>query len=282
LSYIVTEDGVRLHYRTAGSGPDTVVVPNAIYLYDQFQTLAHGRTLIFFDMRNRGQSDSISDPAKLSRGIHHDVDDIETVRRHFGVDRVDLIGHSYLALVAILYAMRYPEHVNRIVQIGPPSPFFGKQYPPDQMCADAVLGDVWGQLGELQKQRESTDPIEFCRKWWAIMLRMFVADGAGVSKIADWGFCDFPNERNFMGHFMGNILPSLQALTFMPEDFAKVTAPVLTIHGRKDRNSPYGGGMEWSSLLPHARLVTVENGAHVPWIEAPEMVFGEIERFYGR
>jgi len=32
-------------------------------------------------------------------------------------------------------------------------------------------------------------------------------------------------------------------------------------------------------MLPNARLVTVENAAHVPWIEAPERVFGSIERF---
>ena len=32
-------------------------------------------------------------------------------------------------------------------------------------------------------------------------------------------------------------------------------------------------------LLPNARLVTVENAAHAPWIEAPELVFGSIEKF---
>jgi pimeloyl-ACP methyl ester carboxylesterase len=32
-------------------------------------------------------------------------------------------------------------------------------------------------------------------------------------------------------------------------------------------------------ILPNARLVTVENAAHVPWIEAPEKVFGSIETF---
>ena len=31
--------------------------------------------------------------------------------------------------------------------------------------------------------------------------------------------------------------------------------------------------------MPDARLVTVENAAHVPWIEAPEKVFGSIETF---
>lgn len=56
-------------------------------------------------------------------------------------------------------------------------------------------------------------------------------------------------------------------------------APVLIIHGRRDRQGPYGGVREWSMKLQDARLVTVDNAAHVPWIEAPENVFGAIETF---
>lgn len=33
-------------------------------------------------------------------------------------------------------------------------------------------------------------------------------------------------------------------------------------------------------MLPDARLVTVENAAHVPWIEDPDRVFGSIKEFF--
>jgi pimeloyl-ACP methyl ester carboxylesterase len=71
----------------------------------------------------------------------------------------------------------------------------------------------------------------------------------------------------------------MQALQLRPEDFAKVTVPVLIVHGMKDRSAPYGGAREWSFLLPDARLVSVEQAAHAPWIEAPEEVFGAITTF---
>jgi pimeloyl-ACP methyl ester carboxylesterase len=38
--------------------------------------------------------------------------------------------------------------------------------------------------------------------------------------------------------------------------------PVLTIHGTKDRNAPYGSGREWAFNLPNARLLTIKGGAH--------------------
>jgi pimeloyl-ACP methyl ester carboxylesterase len=54
---------------------------------------------------------------------------------------------------------------------------------------------------------------------------------------------------------------------------------VLVIHGRKDRSAAYGGGRDWALRLPHARLVTVDRAAHVPWIEEPALVFDAIETF---
>src|ERR1035438_7951725 len=93
-------------------------------MLDDFKSLADERTLIAYDPRNRGRSDQSGDG-----DIHRDVDDIDTVRRHFAIDRVDLIGHSYVGLMVALYGMKYPGHVNRIVQIGPMQLVADKKYP---------------------------------------------------------------------------------------------------------------------------------------------------------
>ena len=99
------------------------------YLFDYFKDLNDDWTLIFYDPRNCHCSDHVSDRTKLKRGIHHDVDDLDAVRRHFEITQVDVIGHSYLGMMVILYAVKYSAHVNRVVQIGPLQPFFGKQVP---------------------------------------------------------------------------------------------------------------------------------------------------------
>ena len=63
------------------------------------------------------------------------------------------------------------------------------------------------------------------------------------------------------------------------ESVAKLTVPVLTIHGRKDRNAPYGGGREWNLLLPTARLIRIEGAAHMSWVKFPDTVFPNIDVF---
>jgi pimeloyl-ACP methyl ester carboxylesterase len=278
MGYLTTGDGVRLFFRRVGDGPKAVLIPNGFHLLDDFERLSDGRTLIYYDLRNRGWSDPVSDPAKLARGIHNDVDDLDAVRRHFGTNQIDVIGHSYLGLTVILYAMKYPGHVNRVVQIGTMQPNAGKQYAAQLTCADAILTEVFSKLGELQKERESMDPVEFCKKFWDILRVIYVSDPADAGKIK-WGRCELANERNFMRYWNESIFPSIKELDF--NDLSNSLAPVLTIHGMKDRSAPYGGKREWAMMLPNARLLSIENASHAPWVEAPELVFGAIETFLG-
>jgi proline iminopeptidase len=276
--YITTEDGVRLYFQTVGSGPKPVLIPNGFYFLDDFRHLADGRTLIFYDVRNRGRSDEVTDPARLARGIEQDVDDLDAVRRRFGIERVDVIGHSYIGLMLGLFAMKYATHVGRVVLLGPAQPDAAKQYPADLTCADEVFAEVMAKIGQMMKEPPSGDPVEACKKFWSVLRVIYVADPKDADRI-DWGRCDLPNERNFRRYWIGQIWPSMQSLKLAAEDFAKATSPVLIVHGTKDRSSPYGGGREWAMQLPNARLVTVENAAHAPWIEAPDLVFGSIKIF---
>jgi hypothetical protein len=44
-------------------------------------------------------------------------------------------------------------------------------------------------------------------------------------------------------------------------------------------NAPYGGGRQWSMLLPDSRLISVPGAAHMSWVEAPELIFSSIDTF---
>jgi proline iminopeptidase len=276
--HVIADDGVRLFVQRIGNGSDAVIIPNRVYLSDAFARLSNRRTLVFCDPRNRGCSDHVTDLSKVERGVHHDVDDFDAIRRHFGFDRVSLIGHSYMGVAVALYAMKYPERARRIVQIGPMGPDDSQQYPPHLTNADATLGDVLARLGELQKERPSLDACDFCKRFWATLRPLYVVDPADADRLG-WEPCDLPNETAFMKPWTEHVLPSIQRLQLTAADFNHVDAPVLVIHGRKDRSAAYGGGRDWALRLPHARLVTVDRAAHVPWIEEPALVFGAIETF---
>jgi pimeloyl-ACP methyl ester carboxylesterase/catechol 2,3-dioxygenase-like lactoylglutathione lyase family enzyme len=279
--YVTTADGVRLFYRKAGSGSQTVIVPLGFMLFQDFQSLAKDRIMIFYDMRNRGHSDSLTDTSKIS--IQADVDDLEAVRRHFNAPKVSLIGESYLGMMVVLYATQHPEHVERIVQIGPVPRKFGTKYPPEYTAQDTDKIPDPAQMKNLERLRaegfEKTHPREYCEQDWAVTRTMLVGNPVNAEK-AGPGYCEFSNEwpTNLDKHFEASIR-SIERLQIRDEDLARVTMPVLTIHGTRDRNAPYGSGREWAATLPDARLLTVEGAAHFPWLDNPALVFSSITDF---
>jgi pimeloyl-ACP methyl ester carboxylesterase len=285
--YLTTRDDVRLFYRSVGAGR-ALIVSNATQLFEDFKSLGVGRNLIAYDLRNRGRSDAVKEPSKIGRGIQHDVEDLEDVRRHFRIDQFDVIGHSYLGMMVVLYALEHPDHVRRVVQIGPAQPDASRTYPPHLRNDDGVLQEtlevlrqVSGEMGELLRSGRSDGARALYKMSGPRFLRLLVADPAQVGRLAHWDFSDLPNEITGIRHWQENIEPSIRRLGLTRQRIAQLSAPVLTLHGVKDRNAPYGGGREWALWLSNARLVTIEAAAHVPWIEAPQQVFGSIETFLG-
>jgi pimeloyl-ACP methyl ester carboxylesterase len=111
------------------------------------------------------------------------------------------------------------------------------------------------------------------------MRHQLVGNPANVDKLGP-SKCEMPNEwlehRN--AHF-GTLIGTLGQVGFSRADATEITASVLTIHGTKDRNAPYGCGREWSLILPNARLITIPGAAHHSWVEAPDIVFSAIDTF---
>jgi proline iminopeptidase len=280
--FVKVEDGVELHYVKAGSGAQTVILPARLFAFADFGWLAERYTLISYDMRNRGRSSRVEDLAKIS--LEADVADLEAMRRHFGAEKVHLVGYSYLGLVVVLYALEHPERVARIVQLGPVPLKFGTEYRPEYVATDRqqVIDRHGGaKLRELrQKEYHTTHPREYCEEEWRVVRFMLVGDPDRVERLGS-GVCESPNEwpvnlaRHFERHFVG----SVQKLDVPRERVARLQQPVLTIHGTLDRNAPYGAGREWAYLLRDGRLLTLQGAAHQAFAERPEVVRPAVDEF---
>ena len=275
--YVTADDGLRLFYKRVGEGPLALML-NGVPLADDFMPLADSRSIVFFDNRGRGRSDAVRDRSQIERGIHHDVDDLDAIRRHFGAAQVDVIGHSYAAVTAALFAMKYPAHANRIIQIGAMAPGAPRQYPPTLSHVDDVFRKAMADIAEFMKDPEARVSVEQCQRFWSVINPVYVTNPADVTKLR-WMRCDLENERTFLPLWMHHLQPSIHALKLTADGGAHMRTPVLVIHGRKDRSGPYGGGRDWAALLPNARLLTIEEGGHVPWIEAPDDVLGAMRTF---
>jgi pimeloyl-ACP methyl ester carboxylesterase len=277
---VETAPGVTLYYEKYGGGPRVVLVPGRLFLARDFASLAKpDRTLIFYDMRNRGASSQVTDGAKLT--IIEDVKDLEALREHFGLRKFDLVGYSYLGLMTALYTATHPDRVGRLVQIGPVPRQFPGDYPPEERAGKRTPSEAERSAEAAYKQAQASRadqrtlcPLQY--RYWAFSL---VVDPANAARVPD--NCQYENEwpANFDAH-LGAHFADIQKRPIAAAQFEKLELPVLVIHGKLDGNAPYGAGREWARTFPNARLLTVDRGAHNAWLDDPGVIT-DVDRFLG-
>ena len=273
--FVTTADGVKLHYRKMGRAPVTVIVPLGFLLWDHARQLADMATVIAYDMRNRGQSSKV---AKAT--IADDIRDLEAIRAHFNVDRFVPIGYSYLGKMAAMYAMQHPSRVSRIVQLGPAEINFGTQFPAGLTEPQATMGlpdDLRARYMAMREQKDRDERV-FCELQNEVFSYLLVGNPENRTRLKPT--CHLENEwpLNFARH-VEHHWDSVKKVEITDADLKKVTMPVLTIHGTRDRNAPYGGGREWALRLPDARLVTIPGAAHAVYLEDPLRVWSSVRQF---
>jgi pimeloyl-ACP methyl ester carboxylesterase len=260
----MTPDSVRLYYRVAGHGPETVIAPFALYHDSALDGLAAGgRRVVTYDPRGRGRSDSVA-AHKVSLG--HLLLDLETIRGAVGADSVALIGWSGGGMEMFVYALRNPGRVIRLVQLAPVAPRFVPYS--DQMFQDreqrtdsAARAALRGRIaaGEFR-----SDPAAECRAQAAVTLPPLFADPSRPPATPD--VCRFPNEySDRIGAYFGALFRSIVNYDWR-DSLAAVSIPRLVIHGARD-NIPLAGNEEWVIGQPNARILVLNRSGHWPHYE---------------
>jgi proline iminopeptidase len=281
--YIQTDDGLRLYYRQAGTGADVVIVPGACWCAADLAVLAHQRTLLFYDQRGRGASDS--DAGGVEWWTEYEPRDLDAVRRHFGLERLALIGWSYLGGVVILYTLAHPERVQRLVlmsAIAPRSPAPYDDPAARQQKAEARLDPGAVQRLEAARQagRDHTDPIGYCREELQVYRPQQLGKREALAHMRS-DPCIYPNEwPDQRAEHQRKHFPAESWERDWRAAVSSINVPTLVIHGTEDLIS-VAAAREWATSLPNARLLLLPEVGHFPHLEAPELFFPAVEQFLG-
>ena len=280
--YVLVEGGVRLYYCTAGSGPNEVIVPSACGLKaDLVEPLARGRRLIFYDKRGRGGSDT--DPDESHIWTDYEVRDLEAVRRHFGLERVSIMGWSYMGGVSALYAASHPERVERLILMCPVSPRSDAPYDDPEEAErkaaarlDSARAERLKALQEAGKDVE--DPVNTCREHIRVYYPLKMGKPEALARMPS-DPCLFPNEwpHKMSEHWRIHFPPASLERDWRSEA-SSIEAPTLVIHGTEDL-IPLDASREWAMAIPKARLLSIPGVGHFPHLEAPEVFFPAVNRF---
>jgi proline iminopeptidase len=273
---------VRLFYRVVGTGRDTVVVLHGgpgftmEYFADDLAPLAERHSLLFYDQRGTGRSSLVSDSAALDG--QRFAEDLEAVRQHFGIARLTLLGDSWGAGVAALYATRYPERVGRLLVVGP-IPARRAELQEAFVALEVRRDSVTRRRMQEWRQARLANPGDAaaCRAY-VLWFSAFFGDPAAAGR-SRGDFCAGTPEalRNKMASVDRFTAASLGDWDWQPA-LRTVTAPALVIHGTSDP-LPVPSARRWAAALPNGRLLLLQGIGHFPYLEVPERFFDSVNEF---
>lgn len=266
---LIADDGGQLWHTTSGTGPPLILCHGGPGLWDYLGPLATSiddvAAVHRWDQRGGGRSERTG-PYTVARMVA----DMEAIRRHVGVDRWIVAGHSWGAELALHYAVAHPERT------------LGLAY-----LSGRGLMDSWRDVNRAACRHEEerrTTPAHRDRLNVLAALPNRMPDLEHEFRLLSWftdvspgcdaedllrEMLDAPYEINFeanreLGEDNSALTEHLRAL------LPGLAAPALLIHGTHDPR-PAAGAQELAALLPHATLEVVETG-HVPWLETPETI----------
>jgi pimeloyl-ACP methyl ester carboxylesterase/DNA-binding winged helix-turn-helix (wHTH) protein len=275
IRFCRAHDGVRIAYATCGNaaGPPLVKLANWLtHLEHDWNSavwrhwvteLGRDHRFIRYDERGCGLSDH--NAADLSFDAW--VRDLEAVVDAERLERFSLLGISQGCAVAIAYAVRHPERVDKLVLYGGYA--IGRNHrnlTPQQEIEASLLRSLirvgWGRDNPAFRQVFGT---------------LFVPDGT-------------PEQWQWFSD-LARTLPMENALSIMNMTHAidvrelatAVTRPALVLHSRGDAMVPFENGRMLAALVPGARFVPLESRNHVlletepAWARFLEEVRGFLE-----
>jgi proline iminopeptidase len=286
--FITAPDSVRLFYKVVGSGAETLVAVHGgpgnslTSILPDLEPLSKNRTVIYYDQRGGGRSDLVKDEEKLS--IRKHIEDLETVRQFFKLDKMALLGNSWGGLLIAYYAVAHPNRVERLIlhSSAPPTKVLLSDMDDElqrrlkRLYTDEQLKRL-SAVANMQNWLKSPDPRAVCREMWQTLFPVYVAK-VNNDNLIKGDVCSGPEDtvrRQRM--VMGQIWRSLGDYNLLPS-LSVVKAPVLVIHGVADP-IPVASSEAWTRTLPNARLLIINGAGHMPQFEQPEVFFKAVETF---
>jgi haloalkane dehalogenase len=216
------------------------------------------------DLPGMGESPSRPYDADFLRYLAEQLDQIRIANN---IERWHVVGHDAGSVVAVHYALYFPQHVGCLALLSPAlfpelKPFFLLE-----ALRKPILGELLAPLiGQI---------------FWKIAMRRALEPSAQKAQILN----DF--QKPFSGlagpwEFMRVLRwgkPS-SVLADVPRFLPSLTMPTLIFHGSHDPAIPEAFARRASELIPNASMVTLDSGHFIP-LNQPEPVASRLAGFFG-
>lgn len=268
LAFFSAHDGTELAYHVFGDGPPLLCLPGgpmqaSVYLGDLGGLSAH-RQLIMLDLRGTGQSAIPEDTATYRSDRL--INDVDALREHLDLHRMDLLAHSAGANLAALYVGSHPERVRKLALITPSIMAVGIEITGDDRLATAQLRQDQPWFAAAFTALEAIVAGKATDDTWQAVTPFFYGRWDDVAQ-AHQAAEDRQRNKEAAAAFAaeGAFDPDATRTAL-----ARFGRPVLLLAGEVDLAAPPRVMAEFAGLFPNAKFVIQPGAGHFPWLDDAE------------
>ncbi|HVV67448.1 MAG TPA: alpha/beta fold hydrolase [Gammaproteobacteria bacterium] len=224
--------------------------------------------LVFIDHRGCGRS-------KKTRAadytLENNIEDIEALRKHLGLQQICILGTSYGGMVAQGYAIRYPKRVSKLILVctAPSYRFIEEAKKTLQQRGNAAQITITEHLWN-----GTFKDAAHIKKFFTLMDPLY-SNLAKQSKKSEFGkpstlWSPAPLNQGFAGF--------LRHFDFIPK-LRKISCPTLILGGEDDWIISPNQVKTLAKHIPHATLKIFKNCSHAVATDAHEAYIKIVTRF---
>ena len=238
------------------------------YLRDPLERL--DCRLLMPDLRGCGRSGRVPEEEYHPDGI---MRDLVRVLNEFGVERVDVLGHSYGGMVAQRFAITHPSRVRSLIVSGSSV----LPVPPDAFAGWTERDEILARQEDPWQARPDLSPAECVR-----------AEAVAGAPANIWraeamaGYLRRLEEVRFSASWLAPFLAGTLVSPRLPDAAHRIAAlgiPVLLLHGRQDMTFPVSLVEPTLELIPRARAVVLEEAGHMVHVDDPAGYLAAVREF---
>jgi pimeloyl-ACP methyl ester carboxylesterase len=276
--HFVDVSGVRLHYQRGGEsgalvlllhggGTDSSSLSWGLLLPE----LAQAHTVIAPDWPGYGQSERSPRPYYTQE---YYLDFLESFLDVLRIERLNLAGNSMGGGLALGFALRHPERVERLALLD--------SYGLAEHAPYHFLSYLFVRVGWLNRLTWAL--VRRSRSLAGYSLRSIFHDPKRIApELVDQVYAEirrpYPG-RAFEAIQRSELLPGRLRTVYMPR-LGELRLPVLLVHGEFDPLVPLQAARQAQARLPDARLEVIPGCGHWPQRERPDLVNPLLVDFFG-
>ena len=237
------------------------------FFLPHLQDLSQYFTLIFYDQRGCGQSEKAINEEYTMDG---EVETLEALRQFFNIDKLNLIGESWGSMLALLYAAKYPNHVNKLFMTAAVGATKGGYFRFEKELLNRLTKDERIRLEELSPKVDQGE-----------------VDVAEIFKIIDPYYVYSPESLIKRTKTQSNARVNEQIGKDITENYdvskdanKLSNIPIMVAQGDHDIITPEILEQELINYIPHIEVREIKNCGHWSVIEQPEQLQAMIKDFF--